>query len=58
MLADYMNALKKFESKILRPILVVTDDVNIVKEISKVDRNGHEFLKPEPAPRRILDKVD
>jgi len=52
-----MNALEKYKSKVPKPIQVVTDDVDIMKEISEIKENGYFFLDPEPAPRRIPDKV-
>ena len=56
-LLDYMNALKMYESKVPKAIQVVTDDVHIFQEISGTAENGYFFLDPEPAPRRIPDKV-
>ena len=56
-LIDYMNALKKYQVKYQNHIQVVTDDVDIMKEISEIKENGYFFLDPEPAPRRIPDKV-
>lgn len=52
-----MNALEKYKRKVPKPIQVVTDDVNIMHEISETEENGYFFLDPEPAPRRIPDKV-
>ena len=38
-------------------IQVVTDDSQISEEISTISKEGFEFLKPDPAPKRIPDKV-
>ena len=53
-----MTALEMYEGKVPKAIQVVTDDVLILKEISEVAGSGYYFLDPEPAPRRIPDKVN
>ena len=56
-LVDYMNALEMYEGNVPKAIQVVTDDVHILKEISEIAGRGYFFLDPEPAPKRIPDKV-
>lgn len=53
-----MTALGMYEGRAPKAIQVVTDDVHILKEISEVAGGGYYFLDPEPAPRRIPDKVN
>ena len=36
---------------------IITDDVKIQQEIQQTPVTGIEFLEPEPAPKRIPDKV-
>ena len=36
---------------------IITDDVNIQREIDRTIVTNLKFLKPEPAPKRIPDKV-
>ena len=38
-------------------VQVVTDDSQIEEEISRISKKGMTFMKPEPAPKRIPDKV-
>lgn len=56
-LTDYLSTLGKFKGKVPKPIQIVTDDVHIMQEIAEIKENGYYFLDPEPAPRRIPDKV-
>ncbi len=37
---------------------MVTDDAHIMEEISQLKENEYVFLHPEPAPKRIPDKVN
>ena len=37
---------------------MVTDDAHIMEEISQLKENEYVFLRPEPAPKRIPDKVN
>jgi len=39
-----------------KKIIVVTDDMNIKDDIA-VFGGGLDFINPEPAPKRIVDKV-
>ena len=52
-----MEALEKFPTNAPKSIQVVTDDSQISEEISRISKLGFEFLKPDPAPKRIPDKV-
>ena len=56
---DFVDALGKFRKGSLKPTLVqiVTDDSKIQEEISRISEKSIEFMKPEPAPKRIPDKV-
>ena len=56
-LLEFMEALEKFSTDGPKSIQVVTDDSQISVEISSVSKRGYEFLKPDPAPKRIPDKV-
>ena len=49
--------LEKFSTGAPKLIQVVTDDYQISEEISSISKSGFEFLKPDPAPKRIPDKV-
>ena len=49
--------LEEFWSDAPKLIQVVTDDSQISEEISRISKEGIEFLKPDPAPKRIPDKV-
>ena len=49
--------LEKFSTGAPKLIQVVTDDFQISEEISSISKSGFEFLKPDPAPKRIPDKV-
>lgn len=55
-LSDFLKALNAYIGR-SSYIQVVTDDHHIFKEISETDAKGHVFLKPDPAPNRIPDKV-
>ena len=55
---DYMNVLRMYGIDLPKSILVVTDDIHIMREISEVQEKKFIFLDPEPAPRRIPDKVN
>ena len=57
-LSDFINSLKYF--KVEQPILIqiVTDDFQIFDEMLALNsREKFTFLPPEPAPKRIPDKV-
>ena len=56
-LLDFIEVLRKFSGGALKPVQVVTDDYQIEEEISTVSEKDVEFMKPEPAPKRVLDKV-
>ena len=56
-LVDFLDVLKNYEETKSKPILIVTDDIHISQEISLVKEKRYLFLEPEPAPRRIPDKV-
>ena len=47
-----------YEKNLPKSILVVTDDIHIKREILEVHEKKFLFLDPEPAPRRIPDKVN
>jgi len=57
-IVDYMDALRMYDINLPKSILVVTDDNHIIREISEVQEKKFTFLDPEPAPRRIPDKVN
>ena len=54
---EFIEVLENFEKEMPKFIQVVTDDSQISEEISSISKRGYEFLKPEPAPKRIPDKV-
>lgn len=57
-LMDFVTELKHFDQheEITKYVRIVTDDVFIDKEIEKLETKLI-FLKPDPAPRRTVDKV-
>ena len=56
-LTDFIDVLSSYERSLPKYILVVTDDIHILEEISQVQEKRYVFLQPEPAPLRIPDKV-
>lgn len=54
---EFIEVLEEFWLDVPKLILVVTDDSQISEEISRISKEGIEFLKPDPAPKRIPDKV-
>ena len=56
-LIDFIEVLKNFRGGTLMSVQVVTDDSRIQEEISRISNINIEFIKPEPAPQRIPDKV-
>ena len=57
-LHEFVSEFRKFAKSIReeKRILVVTDDRSIRREISLFS-DELDFVEPEPAPERILDKV-
>jgi len=53
---EFIEVLEEFWLDVPKLIQVVTDDSKISEEISRTSKEGIEFLKPEPAPKRIPDK--
>lgn len=58
-LVDFIKTLGAFEEygSDKRQVRIVTDDVFIMNEIELVSHTKFDFMRPEPAPRRIPDKV-
>ena len=56
-LKDFIEVLGKFRGEIPTSVQIVTDDSQIQTEISRISKKSIEFMKPEPAPKRIPDKV-
>ena len=57
-LIDFIEVLGKFWNGVpLKKVQVVTDDPRIQDEISQISKEGIAFMKSEPAPKRIPDKV-
>jgi len=54
---EFTEVLEKFLQGAPKLIQVVTDDFQVSEEISRISKVGFEFLEPDPAPRRIPDKV-
>ena len=57
-LVDFMVALRNFElgGRKVEYIRIITDDIFIEKEIEKLT-SEYIILEPEPAPKRVPDKV-
>ena len=58
-LIDFIKTLgtyEEYESE-RKSVRIVTDDAFIVKEMKSVSQSSYTFMIPEPAPRRVLDKV-
>ena len=58
-LLDFIKTLDlyaEYESE-RKNVRIVTDDASIVEEIKSVSQSNYSFMIPEPAPRRVLDKV-
>jgi len=56
-LIDFVEVLGVFTNDTPMIVQVVTDDSQIEEEISRISKRGMTFMKPEPAPKRIPDKV-
>jgi len=59
-LTNFLAELTNFEDYQMqkqRFVQIITDDVSIQAEINMVSDSGFIILKPEPAPKRIPDKV-
>jgi len=56
-LREFIEVLEEFWLDVPKLVQVVTDDSKISEEISRISKEGIEFLKPDPAPKRIPDKV-
>ena len=56
-LQEFIEVLDEFWPGAPKLIQVVTDDSQISEEISTISKEGFEFLKPDPAPKRIPDNV-
>ena len=61
-LIDYVQVLQTMmrylgQSSAFIKVDIITDDINIQREIDRTVVTNMEFLKPEPAPKRIPDKV-
>tara|TARA_B100000519_G_C13972164_1_gene310481 strand:+ start:328 stop:585 length:258 start_codon:yes stop_codon:yes gene_type:complete len=56
-LSHFIETLERFGERIPRKIQVVTDDLQIHKEIERVSNDRYNFLTAEPAPIRFPDKV-
>jgi len=56
---DFIKTLGAFEESGYekKNVRIVTDDVFIMNEMELVSHPNYNFMVPEPAPRRIPDKV-
>ena len=59
-LEDFVTVLGEFssyQSKLIKIIKIVTDDATIFQEIKSLKHMDYTIAEPDPAPKRILDKV-
>jgi len=57
-LSDFVHSLKRVVVSSPQLIQIITDDAEIFDEIALNSEEGLTFLPPEPAPKRVPDKVN